>query len=540
MSRTVSVTLTKDVVAYIDADKCSNCGKCRDYCPVEAISEKQKAVCHLCPDCTEIKPISSQAIIDMQSEACTLSCPLGISPQGFIQLFKAGRKREAFESIWDKNPLPATCGFVCTHPCETDCKRGRLVDQPMEIRALQRYLSTEYLDYVPAPYPVTKEERIAVIGGGPAGLTAAHWLSRKGYKVTVFEQTGEAGGMLIRGIPSFRVDKDVVRKEISRLEKAGIEIRTNVRIDPSLDEIRKNFDRIIIATGNQLSRELPLNVRKTQNVHLAINIMEKINSGAEVKLNGNVVVIGGGAVAVDTARAALRMGADKVTMICLERGEQVPAHPWEIRDAREEGIELIEGANTTAINGYPGAVESLTYERVENFDPKTFKFDVIEGSETTVPADHVIVAIGSKSDMKWEEADDVVFAGDLATARPSVIDAMASGRAAAIKIDNELSGRNYAEYTVERTVEPGDLRYKVYPAMRAKLDFKHPEHTKAEDRIKNMDVVEQGYSDDNALLETYRCLGCGYEAVDTSKCIGCGVCQKVCPKGDVISMVAAQ
>lgn len=226
-------------------------------------------------------------------------------------------------------------------------KRGSLVDHPMEIRTLKRYLGEEFIDYSPNPYPVNKQERIAVIGAGPAGLTAAHWLSKNGYKVTVFEQNGEPGGMMIKGIPSFRLNKDMVRAEIARLEKCGIEIKCNVKVgrDPSIADLLSDYDRIIVSTGNQVSKCLPIEGYRSENIHLAINLMEKVNAGQNVKLSGQGVVIGGGSVAVDTARTALRLGADKVTIISLECGDSIPAHKWEIEEAREEGIAWIEGVS---------------------------------------------------------------------------------------------------------------------------------------------------------------------------------------------------
>lgn len=540
MSKVVTIQVEKPVVSYIDADRCTNCGTCRDYCPVGAISEKQKAICHSCPDCTEMRAIPLEKMIAMQNEACTLSCPVGLSPQGFLNLYRAGRKQEAFENIWDKNPLPAVTGYVCHHPCQSDCKRGSLVDRPLEIRAIQRYLGEEFIDYQPTPYPVTHDERIAVIGGGPAGLTAAHWLSKKGYKVTVFEQNGEAGGMLLRGIPEFRLNKDVVRKEIARLERAGITFVYNAKVgrDPSIDDLLEDYDRIVVASGTQLSKTLPIEGFRTQKVLLAVNFMEKVNARQNVSLSGNVVVIGGGSVAVDTARTALRLGADKVTIICLESGDCVPAHKWDLDAAREEGIEIIEGVSPTRFTGYTSLLEGVEYVKIKDLDLKKFTYDTVAGSETVVPADYAIIAIGQRSDIKWPENPNIVFAGDIVSGKCSVIDAMASGREAAIKIDNDLRGREYLEYKVSRTVEPGDLAYKIYPAVRRKLDFPDLPKLPPDERKASFDVVEKGLSDDGALLETYRCLQCGYNYVDPEKCIGCGVCQKVCPKGDVISLIA--
>lgn len=535
-----TVSVLKKANASIDPNRCANCGQCREYCPVDAISEKQKEICHMCPDCTEMKAVTVDTMRAMQNESCTQACPLGISPQGYIQLMKAGKQREAFELILSKNPLPAVCGYVCHHPCQQACKRGDLVDRPIEIRALKRFLGEEFEGYELSEYPVINPERIAVIGAGPAGLTAAHWLSRKGYKVTVFEQNAEPGGMLLRGIPEFRLDKSAVRGEIRRMEEAGLEICCNVKAgkDPSFADLLNRFDRVVVAAGTQISKPLPVEGWRTEGVLLAVNLMEKVNAGNFVPLSGNVVVVGGGSVAVDVARTALRLGAETVKILCLECGQAVPAHSWELREAAEEGIELIGGVCPVRFVGQTSRLEGVEYVRIENLDPKTFAYDTIAGSEAVLPADFCILAIGQKSDLTWPDDPRIIAAGDIASGKCSVIDAMASGREAAVKIDNELRGREYKEYQESHPVLPGDRAYKIYPALRAKLNFPDLPIQDAQTRLGNFDPVEFSLDGERAYLETLRCLACGYHAVDPDKCIGCGVCQKVCPKGDVITMVA--
>ena len=537
MEKTIMLTRRNTAVASIDANHCVNCGMCRDYCPADAISERQKVICHLCPDCTERKAITPDQMIELQNEACTLACPLGLSPQGFINLLKNGRKRQAFEIIWKKNPLPATTGYVCHHPCQDVCKRGTLVDRPMEIRAIQRFLSEDALGFDPDPYPVIFDERIAVIGAGPAGLSAAHSLSHLGYKVTVFEQSNQPGGMLMRGIPAFRADKEIIRKEIGRLEKAGLEIICNTKIPNDYTELLKDFDRVVVSVGTQISKELPIPGAVSENVTTALHLMEKVNAGQTVDMSGFVVVLGGGSVAVDAARTAVRCGADRVVMICLESGDQIPAHKWELDEAREEGIEIIESATATRIFGGSYSVDGIEYAKICNLNTSNFSFEKVEGSEQTLPATKVIFAIGQRTDLKWPEHPQAIFAGDCAAGKCSVIDAIASGRNAAIQIDNDLRKREYEDYKIDRSVEKGDLAYKIYPAVRRKITFPVPEILSAHERKTSFEVVEKVFNAENAGLETIRCLECGYEYVDAEKCIGCGVCRKVCPMGNVISMV---
>lgn len=534
----VTLQVDKSTVSFINGNNCVNCGKCEDHCPVHAIGELQKEVCHVCPDCTEMKALTVQQMYDLRAKSCALECPLGISPQGYIGLVKAGKYKEAYELMADKNPLTTICGYICHHPCEEVCKRGTLVDKPMEIRALKRFLGEQFITLPPAKYPSLHDLHIAIIGAGPAGLTAAHWLAKKGYKVTVFDQAAEAGGMLIRGIPGFRLDKEIARLEIGKLQEAGITFVFNAKIAPSeVEGMLKKYDKVIVATGMQLPKTLPLEGWRGENRFFAVNLMEKVNSGRELKLYGDVVVIGGGSVAMDTARTAIRLGANNVTVMCLESGGNIPAHSWEVAEAKEEGVTVIAGVSPLRFLGGSSKLEGIEYVEIENLDLKTFRFDVKKGTEKTQNVDFVIVATGQSSDQKWQGNKDILLAGDIAGGKCSVIDAMASGRTAALAIDNELMNREYSEYTVERQIGPGERRYKVYPAVRQKLQFEKNGASGAEHRKKTFDIAEKGLEYDDAVLEVERCLSCGYRFVDAEKCIGCGVCQKVCPKGDVVSMI---
>lgn len=537
--RKITLQVDKSSVSSIDGYTCVNCGMCEEYCPVNAIEERQKEICHLCPDCTEMKAQTVEQMYNLRSEACTLACPLGISPQGYLNLLKAGKPREAYELMADKNPLSTVCGYICHRPCEDVCKRGTLIDEPMQIRAIKRYLGEMFVGDAPTPYPQTHDLHIAIIGAGPAGLTAAHWLAKKGYKVTVFDQAGEAGGMLLRGIPDFRLDKDMARMEIAHIQEAGVKFEFNAKIAPSdIDDMLGRYDRVIVATGLQVPKVLPLENWRGENRFFAMDLMEKVNAGQEVKMHGTAVVIGGGSVAMDTARTALRLGAEKAIAICLECGDCVPAHKWEIDEATEEGVEIIEGVTPTRFLGNSFNLSGLEYAEIKNLDTETFKFDKVEGSEKTLPADFVIVATGQYSDRPWQNQENVILAGDIAGGKCSVIDAMASGRAAALRVDDELMGRVYEEYAVQREVKPGERKYKIYPAVRQKLQFEGLPTMDSEERKQTFELVEYGLDDCEAELEVQRCLSCGYRYVDAELCIGCGVCQKVCPKGDVISMVA--
>jgi len=544
------------VTAYIDPSKCINCGTCRENCPANAITEQQRQICRICPTCTGRPGMSVGKMKSLPAEtSCTTKCPLGISPQGYLGLTKLGKYDEAYELIWKKNPLPAVCARVCHHPCEEGCKRGIIVDEPIKIREIKRYLS-EKTDYQPKPYQTIYEERIAVIGAGPAGLSAAHCLASAGYDVTVYESSTEAGGMLVRGIPTFRLEREVVREQIQKLVDAGLKIKLNAKVNQfTIEDMKTEYDAIIVAAGTPQSRELTIPGFRLSGIMTAMNFMERINNGQKLRRhlgqlfnfeNGQAVVIGGGSVAMDCARAAIRLGASKVTCVCLEEGEAVPAHKWEVQEALEEGIEIIEGYSPVEFETdlYPHLtgvrfekVTSMGKDEAGRFQIKTNPEDVLQ-----VPADWVVEAIGQAKEAFWQEVggDGIFFAGDIAGGKCSVIDALASGRNVAIEVDEQLRGRKVKNYTAldpERLVV-APVEQKLFPYNFRKTMRPSTPVADADDRVRNFREVEGVFTDEEAYAEVDSCLGCGYEKVDPEKCLSCGICQKLCPKGDVISFIA--
>ena len=544
------------VTAYIDPSKCINCGTCRENCPANAITEQQRQICRICPTCTGRPGMSVGKMKSLPAEtSCTTKCPLGISPQGYLGLTKLGKYDEAYELIWKKNPLPAVCARVCHHPCEEGCKRGIIVDEPIKIREIKRYLS-EKTDYQPKPYQTIYEERIAVIGSGPAGLSAAHCLASAGYDVTVYESSTEAGGMLVRGIPTFRLEREVVREQIQKLVDAGLKIKLNAKVNQfTIADMKTEYDAIIVAAGTPQSRELTIPGFRLSGIMTAMNFMERINNGQKLRRhlgqlfnfeNGQAVVIGGGSVAMDCARAAIRLGASKVTCVCLEEGEAVPAHKWEVQEALEEGIEIIEGYSPVEFETdlYPHLtgvrfekVTSMGKDEAGRFQIKTNPEDVLQ-----VPADWVVEAIGQAKEAFWQEVggDGIFFAGDIAGGKCSVIDALASGRNVAIEVDEQLRGRKVKNYTAldpERLVV-APVEQKLFPYNFRKTMRPSTPVADVDDRVRNFREVEGVFTDEEAYAEVDSCLGCGYEKVDPEKCLSCGICQKLCPKGDVISFIA--
>lgn len=548
-------TLQREAVAHIDTTRCVNCGTCRESCPVDAIKERQRSICRICPECAER---SGQSLDEMDAfmtkQSCTTACPVGISPQGYINLFKKGKKQEAYQLIWKKNPLPSVCSYICHHPCEQVCKRGALIDNPIDIRGIKRFLS-ENVDYHVEKYPRLYEERIAIVGGGPAGLAAGHYLSSLGYETVIYESDSEAGGMLVKGIPEFRLDREAVKQDIERLEEAGLEIHTCARITKySLKKLQDEYDAVIVAAGLPYSKTLDIPGKLSDGVLTAIQFMQMANYDEEYvhspannfDISGDGLIVGGGSVAMDCARTALRLGARSVKVLCMEDEENLPAHKWEADEAREEGVEILPGwcpkEFTNGGGGLYRAVRFAKVTKVEKNEDGKLSFTVDEEPSLEKRADFVIEAIGQKADDFWPDADGetLFYAGDVKGDSNCVIDAIASARKTAFAIDKVIRGRALRNESVEHKIYPSPIDERIFPANRNKL-FKHARPVQEiQTRLKNFDPVDLCYSERAALRETSRCLQCGYEEVDPSRCIGCGLCQQLCLAGDAITMVARE
>ena len=546
----------EQVTAYINPSNCVNCGTCREICPTNAITENQRIICHGCPVCTEKPGISPQKMEELTtSTSCTVECPLGVAPQGYIGLTRAGKYEEAYNLIWSKNPLPSVCGSICHHPCEDGCKRGILVDYPIDIRGIKKYLSQK-VNVPVKKYNVLYDENVAVIGAGPAGLTAAHYLSLAGYKVTVFESSAEAGGMLKRCVPEFRLKREDVDRDISKLQEAGLEIRLDYRIDRfTLEQLKDEYDAIIVATGTPNSKELKIPGSRLAGVMGAINFMKHVNHGMELYRhlgqvfefkNGEAVIIGGGSVAMDVARTAKRIGASKVTVVCLEEGEAVPAHPWELEEVLEEGIELIEGYSpqeyTTDVFPHLTGVKFAKVKSMGKNDEGNFEVVIDSDNTIEIKADWVVVSIGQSADAWWKDQkdDNIFFAGDIASNKCSVVDAMAIGRKTAIEVDAAIQGRRVKNPMDEHELVMADVMEKIFPYNRRKTVRPKTPMLDAAARVNNFDEVEGTYNDYEINQEVLSCLRCGYEVVDQEKCIACGMCQVHCPMGNVITMVVKE
>ena len=489
--------------------------------------------------------------------SCTTKCPLGISPQGYVGLTKIGKFDEAFELVWSKNPLPSVCAHICHHPCEEGCKRGLLVDEPIQIREIKRYLS-EKVDYTPKKYIQKYDERIAIIGAGPAGLTAGHYLATAGYHVTIFESDSKPGGMLVRGIPEFRLNRDVVERDIQHLIDVGLDIRLNEKINKySVEQMKYEYDAIIVAAGTPHSTELLIDGFRLAGIMTATRFMEYINNYRKPRRHlgqlfkfqgGKAVIIGGGSVAVDCARSAVRAGTSKVTMVCRRPVEETPAHKWELEEAIAEGVEIIGGYVPVAFTSelFP-TLNGVKFEKVisrtrDENGKVVIKTD--KENPIVIECDWCVEAVGQKADDFWSDIAEpgVFFAGDISSNKCSVIDAMASGRKTAMDVDAAIRGRQLKGSTIEMAdrLTPVPVEEKLFPYNFRKIVRPHVSKLEPEVRVKTFANYEGVFTDKEAHREADCCLGCGYETVNAEKCIGCGMCARLCPKGDVITLIAKE
>jgi NADPH-dependent glutamate synthase beta subunit-like oxidoreductase len=425
------------------------------------------------------------------------------------------------------------------------------VDEPLAIRGIKRYLTDTFADYIPAAYPVIYQEEVAVVGAGPAGLSAAHRLALSGYRVTVFDKEPTAGGMLNVGIPEFRLPQEVVQRDIARLERGGIKFCLGRNISKALiAELKKDFDKIIIAAGTPFSKELKIEGWRKEGVLTALHFMERVNQGQAIRRHpgqafapkGNMVIIGGGSVAIDCARTAVRLGAKSVTVACVESGGDVPCHPWDKDEALEEGVVMLEGWAPKRFTGAFNDLEGEEFHKVTNYQKspeRILKFDTDEKETKTVAADWVVVAIGQAPSNVWKEYEGdktILFAGDVVSGKCSVVDAMAAGIEAAIQADEALRNRSIKTTAIQRELIAAPVNEKIYPAARLQVSRPPLPIVEPAERIKNFNEVETEYLKKVIDLEVRRCLQCGYSEIDEDKCIGCGICRTVCPKGDVIAM----
>ncbi|MBM4054533.1 MAG: hydrogenase iron-sulfur subunit [Planctomycetes bacterium] len=487
---------------------------------------------------------------------CVMACPIRQDARDYVQLIARGLFKEAYRLVRERNVLPSSCGRICTHPCETKCRRNS-TDAPIAIAWLKRFLSDNYSEKIYTKPGRNYPEKIAIIGAGPAGLAAANDLALMGYSCTIFESNSTPGGMLRMGVPTYRLPRNAIDKDVALIQQLGVEIKYNTTLgkDVTLDGLKKEgYAAIFISVGLFDSRNLTLEGIQYDGVLKGIDFLREVNSAGTAKIGKNILVIGGGAVAMDCARTALRLKPEKVSVACLEARKEMPTTDFEIEETLHEGIKLYNSVGPKRILGKGGMVTGLETLRVKYvFDEqKRFNPAFYEGSESIIEADTIILAIGQTSNLSFLKnqeglqisrggtiiADPNTFAtsvpgiyagGDIVLGRGTLTECLAQGKKAAISIHNSLRNEKRKDEKWADKPEVQKMADSRVPLVKKEQKQDMPMLSLGE-RLNSFDEVELGFSHEIAVREAQRCMNCGAGAfVDENICIGCITCVRVCP-----------
>ena len=569
-------------VAKVEKANCVACGKCVEFCPAGAVKLGQK----LCDkEGCEVQypriPLPSEQpwgehmwshnyrdvnrinCYDTGTAPCKTACPAHVAVQGYLKLAKEGRYDDALALIKKDNPLPAVCGHVCNRRCEDACTRGT-VDEAVAIDEVKRFLAERDLNaetrYIPKKtIPSLKggfDEKIAIIGAGPAGLSCAYYLALTGYKPTIFEKNEEPGGMLRYGIPSYKLEKDLLAAEIDVIRKLGVEIRCGVEIgkDITIEELREQgYKGFYVVIGCQRGRKPGITGENAKGTYAAVDFLREAGAKESFALEGDVVVVGGGNVAIDAARISSRCVDAKISMFCLEQRENMPASKEEIAEALEEGIELNCGWGPKEVLEEDGKVAGVVFKKcIRVLDEQgRFSPEYDEEQTVTVPCKHVIFSVGQaiewgnmldNLDLKrrpnggaladkltYQTSEpDIFVGGDVYTGPRFTIDAIAAGREGAISLHRYVHenctltiGRNRRDFV---ELDKNNISVDSYDTSKRQIPAKADEKAQAA----TFRDLSHSLTEEQVKAETSRCLSCGASVVDPNKCIGCGVCTTKC------------
>ena len=569
-------------IAKVEKQNCVACGKCVEACPAGAVKLGQK----LCDKegCEITYPqmplpgdqpwgehmwshnyrdVNRINCYDTGTAPCKTACPAHIGIQGYLQLAKEGRYEDALALIKKDNPLPAVCGHVCNRRCEDACTRGT-IDEAVAIDEVKRFIAERDLNaetrFIPKKtIPSLKggfEEKIAIIGAGPAGLSCAYFLALTGYKPTIFEKNAEPGGMLRYGIPSYKLEKNLLAAEIDVIRQLGVEIRCGVEIgkDVTIEDLREQgYKGFYAAIGCQRGRKPGISGENAEGAYTAVDFLRKAGAKESFALEGDVVVVGGGNVAIDAARISSRCTDAKISMFCLEAREKMPASNEEIEEALEEGIELNCGWGPKEILEEDGHVSGVVFKKCTRvFDAQgRFSPAYDENDTVTIPCRHVIFSVGQAIDwghmldnlhvelrpnggalankLTYQTSEpDIFVGGEVYTGPKFAIDAIAAGREGAVSLHRYVHehctltiGRNRREFI---ELDKTNIKVEAYDSSSRQI----PPKADVKEQAKTFRDLSQSLTEEQVKKETSRCLSCGASVVDPNKCIGCGICTTKC------------
>ena len=569
-------------IAKVEKQNCVACGKCVEACPAGAVKLGQKLCdkegCEIAYPRMPLpgdqpwgehmwthnyRDVNRINCYDTGTAPCKTACPAHIGIQGYLQLAKEGRYEDALALIKKDNPLPAVCGHVCNRRCEDACTRGT-IDEAVAIDEVKRFIAERDLNaetrFIPKKtIPSLKggfEEKIAIIGAGPAGLSCAYFLALTGYKPTIFEKNAEPGGMLRYGIPSYKLEKDLLAAEIDVIRQLGVEIRCGVEVgkDVTIEDLREQgYKGFYAAIGCQRGRKPGISGENAEGAYAAVDFLREAGAKESFALEGDVVVVGGGNVAIDAARISSRCTDAKISMFCLEAREKMPASNEETEEALEEGIELNCGWGPKEVLEENGHVSGVVFKKCTRvFDAQgRFSPEYDENDTVTIPCRHVIFSVGQAIDwghmldnlhvelrpnggalankLTYQTSEpDIFVGGDVYTGPKFAIDAIAAGREGAISLHRYVHehctltiGRNRRDFI---ELDKENIKVETYDSSSRQI----PPKADVKEQAKTFRDLSQSLTEEQVKKETSRCLSCGASVVDPNKCIGCGVCTTKC------------